>query len=1040
MVYSEMAKSQSFDSLYINGLNALGLALMNSSKIEESDSVLNTAIRLASTKFGENHILTAQAFDNLSRTLSSKMNFKAALDPAKEAMRIRISLFGENDTLVAASYNSMDLILRSLGQYREALDYAKKALNIWELNPRVNNLEKAKTYNSLGWLYIAYGELILALDFNLKSYELRKELLPDNHPLFARSLNLIGRCYNDFGRYSEAKDYYEEALRIYISTLGPDHGNVSVTYKSLANLYARLGNYGTAIQYTKEAMRIWSLRITEENSQIIDLYVDLASAYFYKKDNVKFIENIDIALELAKKFLQKDHNEFIRIHSLYSQYYLQQKQYDKQHQSLQKALEATLSTYGKSHTTYGNVLNELSDYYNNISEYSKSRDLIEQALQIHLGNHGKYHRSVTIDLIIYGNIYMNLRDYEAAVTNYHEALLSLTEEKYANEDASFNPDFESTTSKLLAVKTIRKKAHALQAIHYQNPENIEAVQLASEAFQKGITYVERLRNTYSTEDDKIQLYELGNLMYDGAIDGLMLQYELSGDPKYAEKAFEISEKSKAFILVQELNTNKAIKYGGVPDTLLEKSTSLTAERNFLKKKLASAQTRKAAARIERYEADLFNNQAQTDSLFAFMEENYHRYYELKYQVQPNSIQEIQQKLRGNNEAIFEYYISKKKLYTFTLTKERFDVHKQTLSENFDSLITNYRKSISDYNFIVNNATDANELFVNSSLPLYQILIDKQLGQLDSVTSIIIVPDGKIGLINFEALLQEPPASANFQYGDLTYLLRSHSLSYAYSATYLTSALQPESNRNKKLFAGFSPNYANAESSQPSVFRTGENELPHARNEVTEISRMLGGDKWIDEDASKAFFQEVSPSYRINHLALHGVIDDVNPLKSYLSFGTEEEDHLTVEEIYGLKLASDLIVLSACESGDGLVRSGEGNMSLSRAFNYAGAPSVVMSLWQTGDLESSRLMVDFYSSLVEGKSKAESLQEAKLKYLKNTNDPLYSHPFFWAGFMVVGNPYPLSLNSNTNNPMLYLLMAVFIWFTLRRVRKFRRRAA
>ncbi len=1036
--FVESVRSLSLDSLEIVGLNGLGLVLMNNSQNNISDSVLNYSIELSRSRFGNDHVLTAQAYHYLSRTLSSQMNFSKALPHAKEGLRIREQLLGNKDTLVAESYNVMNLILRSMGQYQLSLDYAKKALKIWEVNPDVENLAKARTFNSLGWLYIAYGELIQALDFNLKSYQLRKKLLPDGHPLLARSLNLIGRCYSDFGRYAEAKDYYEEALRINVNTLGPDHANVSNSYKSLANLYARLGNYSKAISYLKEAIRIWTVRLGEKNSQIVTLYRNLASAYFYREDDQNYLFNIRKSLDLADANLPKDDHEFIAIYSSLAQYYSRIEDHENQYLSLKKALKTAVKKYGKSHTVYGTVLLELSDYFFDISAYEDGLNQARGSYSVQRENHGELHRRVSESLLGMGNNYMGLGQFEDALEHYHQSLLSLTSTEFLAKNTDFNPPIESISSKLLGIKIILRKGAAIKAMHQADPGNIEMLDLATQTFLTGISYIESLRNSYSTEEDKIQLYETGSLLYAGAIEELMLQYDLTGEVEFAQKAFEISEKSKAFVLLQAIHTHKAIKYGNVPDSLLERGERLEAERTFLKKKLLAARKRDATNQIKRYEKELFDNQNQADSLIAYLENNYNEYYQLKYKLQPSSIEEIQNQIGSSNTAIVEYFMSDDHLYSFVITRSDFQAHKQKLPEDFEEVISGYRKSLSDYHFILSNAQEANELFVQSSHGLYKVLIEDQVKALDSVKSLIVVPDGKIGLINFDALIQRPTTSADVQFRTLEYLLARFTLSYTYSATYLAKSTFKKSRKIRSVFGGYAPTYASLDNNQSVSLRFGESDLPNAKKEVMEISSLIGGDHWTGTKINKAFFKENATSYRINHLALHGVLDDLDPLNSYLAFGPGEDNRLTVEEIYSLKLDSDLIVLSACESGNGLVKSGEGNMSLSRAFNYAGAPSVVMSLWQTGDLESFKLMVDFYHFLLNGDDKAKSLQQAKLKYLRNTTDPLYSHPFFWAGFMLVGNQEPVELSTSTPFQSILLagaaLVILAIFYQIRKRRR------
>jgi CHAT domain-containing protein len=170
-----------------------------------------------------------------------------------------------------------------------------------------------------------------------------------------------------------------------------------------------------------------------------------------------------------------------------------------------------------------------------------------------------------------------------------------------------------------------------------------------------------------------------------------------------------------------------------------------------------------------------------------------------------------------------------------------------------------------------------------------------------------------------------------------------------------------------------------------------------------------------------------------HLAMHALVDDQDPLRSYLVFSEQDSNQkerlLYASELYGMHLPAQLAVLSACNTGYGSVQRGEGIMSLSRAFVYAGCPSTVMSLWQAPDAETGSLMDGFYSALSEGHSKHNSLQRAKHSYLDNAYTSQQAHPFYWAGFIVSGDTSPIQGKANTSRAgwiLAVLLASLFGW--------------
>jgi CHAT domain-containing protein len=155
--------------------------------------------------------------------------------------------------------------------------------------------------------------------------------------------------------------------------------------------------------------------------------------------------------------------------------------------------------------------------------------------------------------------------------------------------------------------------------------------------------------------------------------------------------------------------------------------------------------------------------------------------------------------------------------------------------------------------------------------------------------------------------------------------------------------------------------------------------------------------------------------------------DDNPLNSLLAFtnvdnnDTAEDNRLYAYEIYNLKLNAQMTVLSSCSSGFGKMQKGEGMMSLARGFIYAGCPSIVMTLWQVADQSSSELMTSFYKYLKKGKSKQEAMRLSKIDYLENADD-LTSNPYFWSGFVVVGDSSPIYRKSG----MIYYISIIILF--------------
>lgn len=197
----------------------------------------------------------------------------------------------------------------------------------------------------------------------------------------------------------------------------------------------------------------------------------------------------------------------------------------------------------------------------------------------------------------------------------------------------------------------------------------------------------------------------------------------------------------------------------------------------------------------------------------------------------------------------------------------------------------------------------------------------------------------------------------------------------------------------------------------------------AVEEINGIQKLTGGRVVSGYEASEYLFKQLAPGCRILHMAMHASMDDTDPLYSKLVFSDNpeggEDGFLNAYEIYNLDLSARMVVLSACQTGAGIVRMGEGIMSLARAFYYSGVPNVVMTLWAVSDTSGRKLMVDFYNLLSHGLDKGKAMQKAKIRYVESA-DPLRQQPYYWAGYIVTGDPSPV-FKHRTN----WLMMALAI---------------
>ncbi|MDX1666640.1 MAG: CHAT domain-containing protein, partial [Saprospiraceae bacterium] len=325
--------------------------------------------------------------------------------------------------------------------------------------------------------------------------------------------------------------------------------------------------------------------------------------------------------------------------------------------------------------------------------------------------------------------------------------------------------------------------------------------------------------------------------------------------------------------------------------------------------------------------------------------------------------------------------------------------------------------------------------------------------------LIIVPDGTLGYLPFGALLRERPRRAG-NYRNYVYLERAYTISYDYSASLFGNRrTEARSKFRDKLLAvalDFSSGSA-AQSENESANRSGDR-LPSLKQltamrsgldplyftvpEAREIAAKFDGDLLINEEATFDRFAERADDYDILHLSTHAIANDEAGDFSFLAFSSSEGnryDSLFAKDIYNLRLSAEMVVLSACETGAGEMQRGEGIISLARAFSYAGARSIVTTLWSVNDRQTREIMLRFYENLKDGRSKDKALQQAKLAYIEEVaRDHDEAHPIYWAAFSPIGDMRPLSFSFLSSDRMLMglagaaVLLGLF-WLGFRQVR-------
>ena len=443
---------------------------------------------------------------------------------------------------------------------------------------------------------------------------------------------------------------------------------------------------------------------------------------------------------------------------------------------------------------------------------------------------------------------------------------------------------------------------------------------------------------------------------------------------------------------------------------------------------------------------ILTKQNQLHQLILRLKKDYPKYYNMRFNYEPAPLADIQHQVLDDQTALIEYYVGDTTIYVFTVLKNDLKAVEIPKGKDFEQRIEALRYEMTQTRPI-QDAT----AFAKQSTQLYDAILRGVLEKLPTtISKLIIAPDGVLSYIPFEVLMpsnnqNSAPIATSLDFRQSDFLLKHYQISYAYSANLLMEQKRVKRHDAAHLFAGFAPKYQNNDTLFASVnidrailTRDRAYELKGAKEEVNIISKLIGGQAFANESATESVFKKQANQYRILHFAMHSLTDDKEPMFSKLLFtltpqDTTNDNDLTAGELYAMRLNADLAVLSACNTGFGKISRGEGVMSLARAFTYAGVPATVTSLWKVPDLTTREIMVDFYKNLKQGMTKDAALRQAKLTYLQNAPESIAANPYFWAGFVPMGNMEAIDMTKNTPLSIwgtwigLALVMGIVFWF-------------
>jgi CHAT domain-containing protein/Flp pilus assembly protein TadD len=866
--------------------------------------------------------------------------------------------------------NSIAYLYQFLDERQKALDSFNQALSLWRaLGDRA---EAADALFEIGVEYYRLGELATALDYYNQALPLYR--IVRNRQREANTLNDIGLVYRSSGELQKALESLNQALALYqkLGEIQSKAPNETYTLNNIGMTYHILGEPQAALPYFERALRI-------------------ARATGFRRNEALLLRNIGVTYATLGDL---------------------QRALDSLTQALQ--LYQTI----KSRRGEAYALNGLGQVYTLLGEKPKALEYYTQALALFQTIGDQSGQASTLNGM--GAVYDGLGEMSKALDAYQQAL---------------------TLRRAIGDRSGEASTLAGLARLERNRGNLSE---ARSHIETALTIVESQRRQLASPDLRTSFLASKENDYEFSVDLLMRLHQQQPSAGHDAEALQGTERARARSLLELLAEARVDVQQGIDPALKHRERAADARLSWIQSEMITAhsQAKPDPSRIAALEEELKKVDGEREQLELEIRQKHPRYADLQYPT-PLGLEAIQQ-LLDDQTVLLEYALGQDASFVFAITKNEFHVARLAPAASLADRVKKLRDTMTQPGWAAfsNYRVRARGLYQGLIEPVGKFLAGKR--------ALIIVPDGILCYLPFEVLLQPGGSrTASATPGQLPYLIRNYAISYVPSASVLASLRrqgdQP-SPPSKSFVAYADPAYGEQELDQVSPAQAairstfGEMQpwklkrLRHSRSEVERIARLYPkqADFFLGDQAREENVKADGRlgQYRFLHFATHGLLNEnkpqysglilnlphgagnpksetrspkqiPNPKSEIQNLKSVEDGLLQVYEIFNLKLNADLVVLSACETGLGKEVKGEGLIGLTRAFLYAGTPSVVVSLWKVADQSTAEVMVRLYRHLKGGRmNKAVALRQAQLEVIREGR---FAHPYYWAPFVLVGQP-------------------------------------
>jgi len=975
-------------------------------RFKEGIKAAKQAVLLREKVLGKEHLSIATTLSKLAKLHESSKDYKGAAALHKRAINIREKALGPKAVKLSSSLFKLSRAQYLQGQYVAAKSNCERAIEIWEETLEPDNPGVATAINLLASLNSELGLLSVAERLQKKALKMREKVLGPNHRDVTSSLNNLATIHIDQGKFISAESLLKRALKMHESASRSNHPDAAFPISTLGKLFRLQGRLSEAENLFRRALKIRTDAFGDDDESVVETLNQLASLKIHQGKSEEAKPILARALTITEGDPEKLFESVGSI-NLLALLYSQQGKYSKAEDLLRQVLEILAKTHGPEHRDVASVLNNIAVTLKEQGKYGEAERLEQRSLKVSENALGTMHvdNAVTLSNLAVtseklGRIKNSALLFDKAsrvYSNHAVCVLSALPEK--DQQAFLNETYQYHLAKTLAFASENFEepdVSSLSAAWLLNGKGLAQRALSRQNLQT------RSLNS-SDEEISQELIQIRQNLAQLAMRGS----PISGAASHNKLISSLSRKE------QELARRLNLRVDEAPD-----SKRTWIEHSELQKAIPNDSVLVDIARID---FD-FENQTARENLA------------------PSKYVAWLTFAKGKNVEIIEL----------------------GLADEIDRMAKQVREGVAkasrtDFSTTVDEKAALESLEIKTEALANKIWKPLQASVAGS-ENVIISPDGALWLLPWAALPIDQGTFLVEKHG-LKFVTSGRELlktkverkpnppclfanpSFDQSAEEKKISIQRVLKQNVHVESS-TQNQTGSDRLLPVVLP-----LPNTAIEATAILpaiRSYSGKKPVlyQEDAALEQVAKTLQSPEIVTFATHGfflptqiveprqepfrnienrrsvLLDQNNkPLKNPLlrcglllagcnersSVVGNDDGILTGMEITGIDFrGTELVVLSACDTGVGDIQNGEGVAGLRQAFQLAGAESVLASLWQVDDVETARLMKLFFQNLADGKSKSEALRQAQLSRIKARRARHgAAHPFFWAAFTLTG---------------------------------------